>query len=538
MFKLIIVDDEASTRLGLKEYFDWHAHQIEVVGLANDGETALPLITELKPDIVLTDVKMPFMDGITLAGKIHELNQQIKIVFFSGYDDIEYLKSALRVDAIDYLLKPVDFEELEDVIRRVTSTIVGERDKKQLFQRLNGMLLQSFPLLREKFLNTLVRGGPPNTTWLQEQLNFLELKLSADGSYCALALNIDDYQSVYVQKSERDKQLTSFAVMNISQEILDDTLGGYVFETDSGQYACLIRIETDPEEERLFQIIDKLRLTILRILKLSLTIGVGSIVQGLPQVHHSFRMASEAANLKLYLGKNQIITMDSLQLRSTGDSWVDAKELEWLSALLKAADLDKLHEWLERLFAAIASDQSYDRLQCQRICLQVAMVGAQVASQLELGPSPLSGSRGNELWEELLQLETVDEMKVLLISRLEELAAHIRHKREAKSSNVVELVKTIIHDHMDTLISLNDLASRIFLTSTYICLLFKQETGETIHDYTTRVKMDKARELLADSRNKLYEVSRAIGYADSSYFTKLFKKNTGLTPSEYRETIR
>ncbi|ANE48732.1 hypothetical protein SY83_04835 [Paenibacillus swuensis] len=534
----MIVDDESSTRLGLKEFFDWQTHQIEVIGLANDGESALPMILELHPDIVLTDVKMPFMDGITLAEEIKKFDKKIKIVFFSGFDDIDYLKSAMKLEAIDYLLKPIDFDELTQVLYKITSQVESERAQVELFQQMNVKLRQSFPLLREKFLYTLIRSGFPNAEAIAQQLAFLEMNLPLNASYCLLALHIDDYDTYYSGRSERDKQLSTFAVLNICQEIVDKTLGGYVFEAQTGQFVCLLHVRSEMEEETLFHVIETLKSTVLELLKLSLTIGVGSIVQGLRQVPHSYQLASDAANLKLYLGKNQIITMESLERTSLPDLWMDAAESEKLSSMLKAADPNKIRDWLRQLFDMISNNQTYDLPQCHRICLQIAIIGGQVASQLEIEGSGFSGERGNRLWEKLLQLETVSEMQIYLMTCLEELTEQIRQKRETKSSNVVEHVKSIIQDNMHMMISLNDLASRIYLTSTYICLLFKQETGETIHDYTSRVKMEKAKELLGDPRNKLYEVSSAIGYADSSYFTKLFKKYTGVTPSEYRESIR
>jgi two-component system response regulator YesN len=268
------------------------------------------------------------------------------------------------------------------------------------------------------------------------------------------------------------------------------------------------------------------------------TIGVGRTVPGLTQLAHSYQMASDAANLKLYLGKNQIITMDTLEPSQNYDIIMDAKESDKLVTLLKAADHIKIIHWLETLFMDITNRKRLNLNQCQRICLQILMSSSNVGMQLDLYTTHFPIEQENLIWEKLLRLETVDEMKQMLADHLGSLCSEINNKRNEKSSNVVELVKSIIHNNIHINWSLSEIASQIYLTSTYICILFKQETGDTINEYMTRVKMEKAKDMLQDHRFKLYEIGLAVGYTDSSYFAKLFKKYTGLAPSEYRNTIR
>lgn len=536
MYKLFIVDDEPGARNGLRDYFNWSQYGIEVVGEADDGESAWELIEQTNPDIVLTDVKMPNMDGIQLSNKLRERYENIKIIFISGYDDAEFLKSAMRLDAIDYIFKPVNVKELGEVVKKVVDLIGGEEYQKDLIYNMNIKLMQSMPLLREKFFITLIRDGMDKATELKNRLEFLELNLPVEGLYVVFVISIDDKVSVFEEMPEKDRQLTSFAIMNICQELIDNQFKGYAFEYRHGEYVCVLNLEMAEEEEKIYGLVNEIKDNLLRFLQLSLTIGVGKMINGLSGISHSYCMAYDAVSQKLFLGKNRIIMMDNLETGAEGFFKFDFAKEGKLLAVLKAGDEDKLEGILDEIFSGLSSSRNINIKYCQNICLQLILLSSRLLIELEIGTAEIS-SNESDVWEKLFKQETVEDMKSLILSHYKYVCNYVLEKRNKKSRNVIGQVKEIINKRYHENLTVADIASEVYLTSTYICMIFKQETGETINDYITKVRMENAKEMLKDSRNKFYDICYAVGYADPSYFSKQFKKFTGFSPSEYREKV-
>lgn len=536
MFKLLIVDDEQDTREGLRYYFDWEKHDIQVIGDADDGTTAIDFIIREKPDIVLTDVKMPHMDGITLSNKIREINSKIKIIFISGYDDAVYLKSALKLEAIDYILKPVEMGELAAVIQRVVKIINEEKLKEKRLYEMSVKLMESMPMLREKFFMTLVRDGIDIGEDVENRMRFLELELPIENNYCTFILSIDDKADKIDMLSERDKQLISFSVLNICDELVNNGLKGYTFENRKGEYVCILTIRCDEDEEKLYPLINDIKDNLCKYLNLSVTIGVGLTVQGLRNIVRSYSAAYLNINQKLFLGKNRIITMDSLETLEDCDYSFDFSRLGQLVSILKSANREKIILSMDDIFSEMSRDNKGNINYCLNICLQLILTASRQLMELKISIDDPKLNE-NEAWKQMLKLETLHDMKSFITDYFLLVSSQIEEKRNKKSRNVIGKIKAVINSKYTENISINEIAKEVYLSTTYLCMIFKQETGETINDYLTKLRIEKAKELLRDPRNKLYDICYAIGYTEPGYFSKIFRRYTGLTPTEYREEI-
>lgn len=543
MYRLLIVDDEPTVRAGLRSYFDWASYGIEVAGEADDGDVALEMIARERPDLILTDVRMPNMDGIAMSRRVAEAYPHIKIIFVSGHDDVDYLKSAMKVSAVDYIFKPVNLQELGAVIQRVAAEMDAERSERQLRQELLVKLKEGMPLLREKFLLSLIGDGAPDTN-IGERVAFLELDLPVDAAYWVLVLSVDDMADVLGSRSERDRQLLWYSVLNIYQELIDTYFRGYAFEHRNGEFVGVLRAaDTDAAApdmaEALLALAGDIRSNLERWLKLSVTIGISDRADGLADLAHAYKQAREAADYKWYLGKNRIITMDSLETAGSeagGAPKYDHELNAQLLSALKADDADKLGEAVDRIFANLAHNRPSGLKYGRNMCLQLVLAAGQLL--MELGAqSPELEAMEAELWEALFDKETLGEMKQLLESYLASAMDRIREKRTGKVANVVDRIRGFIEQrYSDGSLTVADIGKAVYLSPTYVSLLFKQETGQTVGEYLTQVRVDKAKQLLRDPQYKFYDICYAIGYTDPSYFTKLFKKVTGVTPSAYRDS--
>ena len=384
MYKLLIVDDEKSTRTGLRDYFDWKEYNVHVVGVAINGVEALDKIPELKPDIVLTDIKMQSMDGIELASKIKEQYKNIKIIFISGYDDIEYIKSALKLEAIDYILKPISFEELEAVIKRVVTIIKEEEIKKKAIDEMEEKLFRSMPLLREKFLMSLIRKRKYSSDVIEEKLKFLGLSFPVKALFCSIVINVDDYVSQFEGMTELEGQSIAFGIMNICQELINKDFDGYIFENSLEEYVGILNLKDMNYEEKLLKLASEIKEVLVKFLNISVTIGIGKTVETLAKVHQSYDMAYQAVSHKFFLGKNKIITMDTIDTSSDDAFVFDIHLWEKISLTLKAGKFDRILDLFDKLFNSMKQSRKSDIRYLKNICMQLLLNASRLLMELEI----------------------------------------------------------------------------------------------------------------------------------------------------------
>lgn len=538
MYKLIIVDDEASVREGLQSHLDWQAFDIEVVGTAQDGVQALALVDKVMPDIVVTDVRMPQMDGIQLSKQLSARNPFTKIVFVSGHDDVDYLKNALQVKAIDYIFKPVRIDELHGVIERVVKQLQTEEQGRQRIADMRSKLSLSMPLLREKFLMSLIKDGLKyQPAHVQEKLEFLGLELPVDASYWVISVSIDGQSDVAQQQTEAARQLFSYAIINICQELIEQHMGGYMIENRNSEYIGILwSAHSDDPEHGLYVLATEICDNLERWLGMSVTIGVGERVSGLRDLPLSYSYAREAAQQKWHLGNKRIITLDHYAATEDEYPRVEHTSNDVFVSAMRTGDADKLEEELRQIFGLLARNRDKGFLYVRNVALEWLLIANRLLIELQIHDAE-TDSKEKELFERLYRLETLSELEYAVTHYLLELCNKIRDKRSTKPKNAVERIRQVIEQKYGEDLSIEKIAEEVFLSPTYMCFFYKQETGETVVEYLTKVRMDKAKEMLRDPAIKFYEISSRVGYMNPSYFSKLFKKHTGVTPSAYRNEM-
>lgn len=544
MKKLVIVDDEPSVLNGLSTYVDWSSLGIQLLGTADDGDTGLALIQELQPDIVLTDVQMPSMDGIQMAAEVKALLPAVKIVFISGHNDADYLKSALQMHAVDYIFKPVSRKELLTVMNKVTAALDEEKHERDRVKEMQVKLTQSMPLLREKFLLSLISDGI-RSDQMQEKLDFLGLPLLSASDYIIMVIMIDDVPQVMDTRTERDKQLLSYTVLNIIQELMDKQMRGVTFEKEPGEYVGILLTEPlqaesedirgiHSAEQGLLVLAESIRDNLRQWLKLSVTIGVGEGVGSLSEVPASYKQARAAADQKWYLGKNRILTMDSIEPRENLRYRFEPERAERVLSALKSGDRAWLQTELDAVFALLELNRRQGSRYAKNISLDLILQSSQIILELN-GMNEEWEQKEMEAWHGVMQQETIGDLQRYTESYLRLVCDFVGSKRSGKAGDVIERIRHLIGERYPENLTVADIAAGVYLSPTYARLLFKQETGETLFEYLTKVRIERAKELLKDPRIKFYEVCDAVGYTDPSHFSKLFKKMTGSTPSAFRD---
>lgn len=535
MIKLVIVDDEKHTREGLTQCIDWNGYGIEVVATAANGEEGIQLIKEHKPAIVISDIRMPKMDGLELAAKIREFDENIQVVFVSGYADVDLLKSAFKHEVVDYILKPVDLAELEKLIANIAGRIQHKRQISAERMELEHKLLQSMPFLREKFYKYLVSGEFTDLKEIEQQMSFLGVSLPLDSRYAVFLLTVDDISREYNMNSPRDRHLLSFSVQNVVQEIILKHTQGAVFEWNIKEFVCVIALGGDEEctESCLDDVINETHDSLQQYLKLSNTIGVGCWVDHIMNLSESLHSAQNAMEMKLILGSNRIIYSNHENTATEEAFHLQHLLLERLISALLNGNEEGVKTMLDDLFEQLRRANWTSPILVQNICVQIASAIVTAVSRLENQDDELI-AEVSHLYYDVLQLDTLDSIHQVLLKNAIAICGSISQQQNSKNKELIAQIQHIIETRYSEELSITSIAQEVYLTPAYICLLFKQETGWTINKYLTNVRIDVAKKMLRTGKYKVLDVACSVGYHDQKYFSKLFKKNVGVNPSEYR----
>ncbi len=252
-FSVLIVDDEKLVRDGLHRHFPWNKYNMEVVGEAENGLEACAFLQEKPVDLVITDVCMKQMGGIELARYLGENYPWIKVIFISGYDDLDYLKDALKLDSVDYILKAIDFNELGDTLNRVKKKMEDERKLDERIQKLEAQLKQSMPLLRERLLVQLIRDDVMSDSEIEGRFSFLGIRLSEDNQYRLAVLRFTDFYMKHTDITERARYLLCMQIQDALQDKLSEVPDGLFFSSAEDEWVIVVPYDEQKDINRLLQ---------------------------------------------------------------------------------------------------------------------------------------------------------------------------------------------------------------------------------------------------------------------------------------------
>ena len=530
MFRVLIVDDEPMARMGLRDCYDWARLECELAGEAEDGVQALAILEQQAADIVLTDVKMPNMDGVTLAQEIAGRYPETKVIIISGYSEVDYLQAALRVSAVDYILKPIHIPELEEAVGRAVQELKQVRLQKNERYQMDVKLLRSMPLLKERFLMTLIRDDIADERALAEQMQYHNISFPMLGRMSVVVVSLDQTEE---QMAEREYQRLSFAILNVCQELLEQHYSGYCFESGRGEYVCLVSLE-QKNENGLRRFSEEVRASLCNYLELDVTLGIGPVVEAIASLKACYQAAVHVLERRLVLGKNRVITAEELDGEAETGGQFDHVLTQKLADCLRVGNYVEVRQLTDAFFDVLLENKSLSPNYVQSMCLFLLLIPGRVIAEEALETEGLLQD-SRQQYQELCRMETVDEMKHYVLQKFRDVCDYIN--QYSGDGNVIRSVKKQIEELYSQNLTIKDLAAGVYLSPTYLSYLFKQKTGYTINDYITTVRMERAKELLKDPGHTLSDIAIEVGYHEQGYFTRIFKKYTGQSPGKYRGTL-
>lgn len=534
MKKLLFVDDEPVTVKGLKMLTDYECLGIEIIGEAYNGETALDLIVRSKPDIIITDVWMPVMDGIELMKKINEMHLNVNVIVLSGYSQFEYAKQALKYGAFDYLLKPVEADQLAAVLKKAIQRIDAEEKNKEILKKAKFHLNESISVVKEKFYNDLTHNAMGFED-AKDKAEILGITLH-NTEFAVLLVNIDNYCHNPEFKTEKDRNLLKFAVSNIVEEIVSSE--DYGISTVFGRNICTLLNPARGKlsEIKIFDIARRIEQCTTRYLKEPVSIGIGNVAANIPAVAESFRNAQIALTYGI-LSENERIMhyCPSKQMEKSRGVYQRDTEKELFNALEDGTcgeDSKACGNLIKEFISASGSNPAAMYYFCKQFYMDLSIFLRDFGGNQEE-----ISDRLDHIYGQLSDIISLYDLEKWLTEIVSAANAYICEKKNEHGDSIVSMVKAYINNNYEKELSLNSLAEHIHMNPSYFSNFFRNKSGETLTDYITRVRMENAAKLLRNTDKKTYEISDMVGFKNVRYFNYVFKSSYGLSPTEYKSKI-
>lgn len=533
MYKVLIVDDFEADRIRLRKIIDsWKEQDIVVAGECETGLQAMDFIEENKPDIIISDIEMPYMNGLEMAKNIRaKYNNEIKIIFCTLYNEFKYAKEAIYSNSYGYILKPVQAEELLECIKRVSGDISKETQFKNELNSLQSTLDSFKPILADSFIKEILYGRNVKGSDIYEKADYFGVHMAS--SFLRLIyLEIDDYDIMTAELAVEEKQLFSMKIFSRIKSIVEEFGSFPVTNLDENHFIAIFsKNEMDLLKIFSYDCAQKMEDSMMKI-GVSLSVSLSDICTSPAEMKGLFEQCKYLMRYKFTIGKGKIISSEDIP-GNTELNIIDTNTLQKdVKYLLNSGCKEEIADFIDRQIACLSVKAGYNSL--RNLCFLITMC---VKFTLDENNANLSDVFMDEslVWQKLQRFETIVDaanwVKNLLVFANE----HLSKKAISKNNAIVNEVKKYIISNISKNIGLDELASEMHYSPNYLNYVFKQECGQTINDFITDIKIGKAKEMLADVRNRVQNISDALGYSHAAYFCSVFKRITGMTPKEYRE---
>lgn len=525
-YTVLLVDDEEEVTQIIMKKIDWEGLGFSVIGSANNGVKALEMVEEFQPDIVMTDIKMPYMDGLELSNHIRAEFPATKILLFTGFDEFEYAKEAVHLEVEEYVLKPVNAVELTEVFTQMKRKLDQEISEKRNVQILQNYYLESLPLLQTNFYATLIEGKIR-----EEKLEsyLADYQISFDGPfYCVLVIHTSSSQ----MPKEMNPLLLSTSVQKLAEERFGEKWRAKCFSYLENT-VLIAQLKNESEVSELTDECDRFCRYVLRILGAVVTIGIGKVCEELLETARSYTGAREAVSYRGIYGATRAINICEIvpQAAKAADVTGEPELVNLLKQIRMGSETD-VAEAAGKYLKQLASPQkSLQQHHIDITELVSALYRFTAGNDIEM--EEFSGDLG-KLYRTLFELEPEGLQEWLLKICLSLRELMVSERSRSTRSFVRRAEEYVRVNYADEELSLDQICEFLGVSNSYFSTVFKKETGKSFVGYLTDYRMDQASRMLMETDEKSYIIAKNVGYTDSNYFSYVFKRRFGVSPSKYR----
>ena len=525
LYRIILVDDEIATRKGLIAGIKWESLGLELCGEAKDGIEGLELARRVQPHVILTDVRMPHMNGIEMVTELQKELPKCKIIFMSGYTDKEYLKSAIHLKAVDYVEKPLSLTEISVSLSNAVDTCKEENVRKHNEDDLIKTSIKNIRILKNHLALELMN-CKPDLKDIRSKYDLDLIGLNINDIYTSVIykfnqLKLNGYK-LKVDNYHRDK------LSDIVEKCLDGSDIKYVFGfSQNGQLIIFLSSRTEQFNGLLISVIKEIKQNFENLFgeKTLITVGVGKVVRGIENTTASYQIAKNTLHKYFLQGYGNIFYFDDI--KKFVEPVIDLKIYELVKNLEAEATLELLKSICEEW-------KNVKNINLRSIYVFLRnLIGRLSATMIDKGIKLEDESKEYELaFDEILNYYTLDEVIQFIYEKMS-MFSRSGEEHKGKSRKIISAIN-YIKEHYNEEITLNMIADKIEVTPSYLCRLFKKETDKTVNGYIEEVRLQIAKELIRNYDMKLEEVAKRVGYNNANYFSIVFTKANGYYPSEYK----
>lgn len=530
--RVLLVDDETYITKNLQQVIPWQELGLTVIGTARNGREALERLKREPIDLLLCDIRMPIMDGLELVRDVRDLSYDCDIIMLSGYQDFEYTRAAIRYGVKDYILKPIQYEELTEIIRK---TISDRRKRVQALREQNVRYDKMIDLVNEKILYDILMDYAdvtPNSLVLAGKEHSLHEK-----RYVLMVLDVDRYSHISRHWTDKDRKLWNYAVHKVVGEVLQELGLPYaVVQMRDGEWCAIVQSSSDPHRASVAETATRWAEQIhaaVRIIKKELNIGICADIISLTELSSAYKTVQMGMQLNTARAHVSQYVLSSRKAHEDTDMFVWQTASELVTAL-RGGELERAEQVIFRLSERLQTVRDTSVQRIQQMLNFIVLHLLREMKQYGLA----TASHEERIWGKIELGLSIKDLSETVRDWLKDSALPIEAEKKKSHERMMEEAKSFIDRHLSSDLAVDEVAGYLGISSSYFSLLFKQAFGETFLEYVTRQRMEKAKSLLMFTTKSVASIAAELGYSDRRYFNKVFVKFTGEKPLDFRQLRR
>lgn len=529
LYRILLVDDEKEICEGIARKINWNELGYTLVGSAENGIEALEKAERLHPDVVMTDIKMPFLSGLELCERLCAAMPSIKLIIFSGFDDFKFAQQAIKLHVAEYILKPIDSVELTKALKKIKEQLDREFSEKCNVEMLRKAYEESLPVMRQQFFEDLIEGHITREQ-LETQKDMFHLSLEAE-SWAVAILRADPIVDDRCSLKGKE-ELIPISVKRILEDILPNFCDFIAFM----HFDYIIVIALFHQNKNIIPLINGINevcKSVQRILNIKVMAGISTMTPDLYQLRKSYREAFSALEYSAVMGGDKAVYITDVEPNNTAKIDFFQEDADAIVNAIKLGDEKKIEEKINGFFShPNAFLLPFD--QYRIYLLEIIASFLKVLQTYGLDANNIFNGEFSYT-EALTKLQTPDEIKQWCVQVCTKISSKIKSQRINNTKALAHKAIQYIENHYtDPNLSVEEICSFLHVSPTYFSTLFKRETGKSFVSYLTDLRLAQAVDLLNTTDDKTYIIARKVGYAEPNYFSYVFKKKYGVSPSKYR----
>lgn len=529
MFKLLIVDDEPEIRAHIKDLIDWDKMDMLLVGEAGDADSAMEIFYMSHPQIVIMDICLPGQDGLSLAKELLSQNPDIKIIIVSSYQDFAYAKSAIAIGVFQYLTKPIIAEDLNECLSKIAEEFISKREENKKMYALHQVLEQNRAMLQQWQVESLISGDiSASEEQVRRQIDLLEMEMNAQ-YFSVIIISIKKNNDVNLASGFQSATLKQYT----ATKMRESGFGVYCFFDENRNLCCLLNRMQPYTNEFLERICLSLYNELKSYFDQTICIGIGDIQESLVNISVSAKQAKAALQNAMLLECEQVVCHTNISVLNVPTVVNVPQVSKWVPQVMLYIQ-ERREQEIETIIQTICGQLSTE-VEFQEFGVEFLGELSKVCS--EYGIYPWNTIDYPVMIRQIFNCNEREKFYEILISLCKRLVKLVHQKNYSENHRLIEKAKHYIgENYSDANLSLEQVSSHVGVSKSYFCSLFHKFEGMTFKAYLMELRMRHARRLLAFSEKKIYEISCEVGCSDSAYFNRMFKRVTGMTPLQYRNS--